>query len=84
MISVDERVYVKYLGGHNRAVQLKTKHYKTYHFVTLNNIALALVETDDLDAILNVKHECCSGTGRRICVIASEKDVNIHLHGGRG
>ena len=83
MIQVDNKVYVKYKGGHNHRVQLKERNNKSYYFTTQNYISLALVDPEDLNAILNVKKNCCNGSGRRICVLADEVDIRRYTEGGR-
>ena len=56
---------------------------RTYYFRPQNNICMAYVDLEDVNAILAIRKACCGGNRRPIFFLASDDDVRRFEFGGR-
>ena len=78
--NVNGQIAVRRYRQNRKRVIISDK--RLYHFIPKNNICMAWVDPEDLQAILNIKYKCCGNSSKQEFFIASETDVRRYLYGG--
>ena len=81
---LSSKVAIKKMGPNRQNPKLvELPNGKSYYFSPKNNICMAYVDPEDVDAILAIRKSCCGGNRRPIFFLANEADIRRYEYGGR-